>query len=64
MQNQKQESPTGKKIITIKLKKQSYNSKRFHPSDNRELLFYLHNAIYLQKEQPVRFSTLSTAGDI
>jgi hypothetical protein len=29
-----------------------------------ELLFYSHNTIYLRREQPVRFSTLGTAGDI
>jgi hypothetical protein len=50
MQNQKQESPTGEKNYNNETKKDNDNSKWFHPSDNRELLFYSHNAIYLQRE--------------
>jgi hypothetical protein len=42
----------------------SNNSKWFHPSDNRELLFYSQNKIYLSRKQPERFSTLGTAGNI
>jgi hypothetical protein len=42
--------PYREKIITIKLKKTEDNSKWFHPSDNREILFYSHNTIYLRRE--------------
>jgi len=31
---------------------------------NRELLFRLHNAVDLRREQPVRFSTFRPAGGI
>jgi hypothetical protein len=44
---------------------ESYSSIRttqyINPSDNTELLLYPHNTIYLQREQPVCFSTLGTA---
>jgi hypothetical protein len=57
MQNQKQESPTGKKIITMKLEKTEVISS---VRQQRTTLLFT-QAIYLRREQPVRFSTLGTA---
>jgi hypothetical protein len=64
MQNQKQESPTGKKIITIKLKKDKIIILSDFIRQTTENYSFIHTMQYIYEKTPVRFSTLGTIGDI
>jgi hypothetical protein len=61
MQNRKQESPTGKKIITIKDKIIILSDFNRQTTENYS---FIHTSNIFTKKTPVRFSTLGTAGDI
>jgi hypothetical protein len=63
MQNQKQESPTGEKIITITLKKTIIILSDLIRQTTENYSF-IHTTQLFTEKTPVRFSTLGTTGDI